>query len=377
MKFNIRSKALLAQLQPAGRAVSPKSVVPILSYFLWRVQNGELQLIGSDSENAVSAKCPVQDCDGEAAFCVEAARITELLKGFRDAELTFKYQPDKDNLTIVTDMGRYSLATIGAEHFPEVLAKKEDEGETSTATMPASVILAALDAVEFAKAKDDFRPQLCGVSFAFTPDAVTIAATDSHVLAKYRNIRAAGGQASSFILPSSALPLLRAILTPDAEVTVEYNERAVVFRCGSRLCRCSLAKGRFPDYERIIPRDNNVKAVVELEPLRQALRRMTVFADQESYLARVTFDREGVEIAVMGMSSNAREKVPCLYEGAEPLTVAFHTKRLGELLASFNTANVRILMKDAERPVLFLPGEQTKDAEVTVLTVPLRLGNDA
>lgn len=203
MNFNVKAKTLLAQLVVVGKAIAPKSAIQILSNFLFEVADGNLTITGSDTDNTVTTIIPVENADANGKFCIESKRLTELLKALPDCNVNFMVNDATHEVRIKYDNGKFDLTALPGNDYP-ISDDIKPESVVGTLTMPTSQILNALDKVEFATSTDDLRPQMQGVLWDVSEDAITFVASDTRVLGKYRSTQITPGIVCNFILHSVA-----------------------------------------------------------------------------------------------------------------------------------------------------------------------------
>ena len=228
MKFIVSSSNLLSHLQSISKAISVKSSVPILDHFLFDLVDGVLTITASDLESTLITKMEPENIEGEGSIALEAKRLLDILKEFPEQPLTF----EMDNETLTTDIfsenGKFSVVGSPADEFPK--QAELDDTDSNLIKLPAALLDEAINKTIFATASDELRPVMNGIYFDLNSEAVTIVASDSHKLVKYRRADAKADKEASFILPKKPASLLKNVLSNETDdVTIEFDDKNAVF----------------------------------------------------------------------------------------------------------------------------------------------------
>lgn len=375
MKFSVHSKQMLAQLTAVGKVVNPKSALSILTNFLFELSDNSLTITGTDTENTVKVSVPVSDTEGRGKFCLDARRVTELLKAMPDSLVTFDIDDATFAVTIKYTNGKYNLVAIRGDEFP---LQAEAEGDVLYRfNIPSGVILNAFDRVSFAVGTETIRPQMMGIYWDIKPDSITFVATDTRVLAKYRNTQTAPSVEGAFTLPTKAVTLVRALVGKDTTVTIEGLANMVVFTGETFTLRAVLLKGKFPDYNRVIPTTHATQVAIDRNMLTDAVSRVSICGDSGSNLIKMQFSPMDVIVTAQNndFSISGTETVNCLTTGDE-LTIGFSGVYLKGILGTLATQNIFIRMLGYNRPALFLPSENDEFGELVLLCMPMSIKAD-
>lgn len=373
MKFNVKAKTLLAQLVVVGKAIAPKSALQILSNFLFEVADGNLTITGSDTDNTVTTNIPVENADANGKFCIEAKRLTELLKALPDCNVTFMVNDATHEVRIKYEKGKFDLTAHPGSEYP-LTDEIKPESIVGTLTMPTTQILNALDKVGFATSTDDLRPQMQGVLWDVTEDAIIFVATDTRVLGKYRSTQIAPGIVCNFILHSRAIPLVRALISKESNVTITITDNAIFFKGDSFKMRTCKVNGRFPDYNRVIPVNSPFSMEIDRTDLADAVDRVSICADPTHSLIRMQISPMDVLVSAQNINFNTSgsESVGCTYNG-ENMEIGFSASYLKNVLKAMDTRTITLKLTDNTRPGLFLPSENDEFGELTLLCMPMSL----
>lgn len=371
MKFSAQSKTLLAKLTAASKAMSPKTAIDILNYFLFRLDNGTLHVTASDQENIVTVAMAVSNAEGNGKVCINAKRILALLKVMPDAEVNFDIDDSNLEVNIKYTNGEYNLVGQSGDVFPES-SPIPDEDVLARLNLPTAVVIDGLAKVSFAASEDALKPQLQGVLWDLAEDAVVFVATDTRQLAKFRTTRFQPGVACPFILSTKTVQLLPALIGQEANVAITVTEKSVEMQGEGYKVRTLRVAGNYPNYNRVIPTQNINVATFNRAALSAALERVGLCAPSSTNLVRLTFTMYDVKLHSSDISTGylGQETVACDYSGAE-MTVGLSATILSKILENLPTETAQLRLNAPNTPLLILPSENDEHGELTIVMMPM------
>lgn len=372
MKFNVPGKAFAAQLQAVSKVISAKNTISILDNFLLTLSGDRLYIKGSDSENVFQATLEVFDAQGEGSIALNSKRLLEVSKEVSSQPLTVEVDEESCNVKISFPSGQFSFVGINAAEYPR---KKDEEMEKFNISIPAKVVQKGIDATLFAVSADPIRPIMTGILWDFKTDNMTFVSTDTHILVKYVNRSVAPDMEHQFVLPAKPATILRSVLSEDdVMVDVEGDAKKVLFRFGGYELSSKLVKGKFPDYNRVIPQNNPFRLSVDRNTLLTAVRRVSIFANPASGLVRLGLSDTDIELKAQDLDSftDACEHVTCHYEG-NPMNIGFKAENMKNVLTNLKGDDVLVLLSDPARPGLFMPEEKNENEETIMLQMPMQV----
>lgn len=379
MKFSINSKTLLKKVSAAKSVISNKVTIPALSMFLFELKDSELTITAADHEHLVKATVSVEDAESDGAVCVDAKRVTDILKSMPDCQLRFALNEKTNELFIYYPNGKFKIAGVGAENYP-LRDEPDGSGHTAVIRVSAPLLLSAFDKVGFAVETDEFRPVLQGMLFDVKDGSVTFAGTDTHKLAVYSvnaQVTANGGaDTCQTIVHARSFPVIKAFLATQTEVEVFIAESAVTFRGNGFLIRATPLHGRFPDYSRVIPQSSPNTVVIDRAAFLNAVNRVSLCADEAMNLLRLKFTDGNVVIGSGENYSNAEaeESMPCNYSGEE-ITIGFKADYIKGILGVVASRDVELKLTSPERPAVLTPVDDDEVGNHTLLCIPLVITN--
>lgn len=373
MKFNVSSTKLFAQLQAVSRVIAAKNSLQILEAVLFDLNGDVLTLTASDSETTIRTSLIVEDAQGAGKVAVGGKLLLDTLKEFPEQPLTFQIDDQNFGLNITSSNGTYSFVGANGLEYPEMPV----EDGNNTFTMPANVLLDAINKTIFCTADDELRPVMNGIYFDLNEEKITMVATDAHRLVRYANDSVKGSQAVSFILPKKPAQLLRQVLQKEAEdVVVTFGQKNAKFVFGTTVIVCRQIEGRFPNYNAVIPQNNTNKVVVDRQTIVNACKRVAVFANTGTSLLKLALSENQIKISAQDIdfSTSAEETIACDYSGM-PMAIGFKAPFLIEILSNIASQDVLIQLADPARAGLILPAENEEGQDLLILLMPMLLND--
>jgi DNA polymerase-3 subunit beta len=370
MKFISSTSSLLRQLQNINGVIGTRTVIPILEYFLFEVEDGKLTITGTDLEVSMRTTLPVEAKE-DGRIAVPSKLIIDILKTLPEQPVTFTINPENKSVELTSDSGKYKIAGESADDFPKFPTV---EG-ASAASFPASVLASAIESTAFSIGNDELRPAMTGLYFQMTPDELRFVSTDGNKLVLYKRSDVRAENEEAFILPKKALNLLRnALPSEDVPVTMEYNRLNAHFMLNNLHLVCRLIDERFPDYKAAIPVDTPNKLRVNRNELLNALRRTVIFSNKTTN--QVRFKISGSELIItaqdIDFSNEAQERLSCEYEGND-MEIGFNAKFMIDMLGILHGDDVVLSLSEYNRPGVLRPAEQGAGEEVLMLLMPIVL----
>lgn len=373
MKFNVSSKALYNATSAVSKVINSKNALAILDNFLIRLKGNELTITASDQENALTARLEVESAKGEGAICLGARRLVELLKEIPDQGVKVEINDDTLEMQLSYQSGHYSFVGIPGDQYPEF--KAESVGEPISFSLATEQMIAGLDNTMFATSTDEYRAIMQGVLLDIAPESVTFVATDTRKLVRYTDSRTAPGVKGSCVIPSKPANIIKNVFAKDETLNFTMNSRSAVIESDRYTFQCTFLNGNYPDYNRVIPRNNTQVLTVDRSALLTAVRRVGIFVEVDGGLEkfRITPDNILIKSNDPSLCTSAREQVPCSFTGTE-LTIGFSAGYLLEILNTLKGQDVIVNLGDAGRPGVFRPGEEPDNTELLMLLMPMTVG---
>jgi len=366
MKFTITREQLQEGLAAVSAAIPTKTTLPVLSNVLLEATKQGLRLSGTDLDIAVGTTVAA-DVDTEGAITLPAKKLVDIARELPSAPIRITGAGEQ-RVSIECGRSRFKLLGMAREEFPSFPAVKFD-GAWKAA---AGVVQKLVSHVAFAASTEESRPILNGVLWELRPDRMRMVATNGHRLAKM-DVPASGGSTADLIVPPKALEQIRRLFAADSDVQVARSDNHIGFRAGGKVVFSRLIEGPYPNYEQVIPRENDKAATVDKAAMGAALRRMSVVASDQTHRIRLAFSGGTAKFSVQTPDlGEAQDELAVTYEG-EPLEIGFNATYLLEILKYMPTDEVRFTFKAPERAATIEPVGWNDPASYMCLVMPLRL----
>ena len=274
-----------------------------------------------------------------------------------------------EHVTVECEATRFRVHGLPPEDFPGFPELGFEKGFTVTAGLVEKMAART----SFATSSEDTRPILNGVLWQIGDDAMHMVATNGHRLAR-TSVKFEDGKrpARDVIVPPKALAQVGRIFAPDDELRVASDEKQIGFQGERGELFSRLIEGPYPNYEQVIPRDNDKRLRADKEKLASALRRMAVIASDQTHRVRMSMDEDTLKFHVSTPDvGEGSEQMTVSYEGAA-LDIGFNANYLLEVLRFIDTDEVEMSFKAPERAALLQPADGERDAYLC-LVMPLRL----
>lgn len=376
MKFTVSSADLLEALNTVKGAVPSKSTLPILECILFEQDGDALKLSATDLEISIVRRLPVQfETNGtpeEARIAVPSKRLLDTLRALPDLPLEFTANSDFE-ITLETDKGHYKMVGHDGSDYPE-LPELADEKQIMA---EGTLLQRAIQKTSFAVSKDALRPAMMGVYFQIGPDGTRAVATDGHRLVKLDLQGITNTDELAFIVPEKAMKLAGRVADDEA-CTLRVDDGHVAFEFGSARVLARLIDETYPNYEAVIPNENDRTLTVNRTGLLNAVKRVGLYSSSMTNQIRLAIQSDQINISAEDIerSSEAEEMVPCDYD-ADDMTIGFNSNYLTEVLGNIDADEVMFKLGSPNRAGIVLPLEQAEDEDILMLIMPVMLNTYA
>lgn len=329
MEFVIKQSVLKEELGFVQGIVEKKSTIPVLSNILIEsVGENTIRIVGTDLD--VTIRCEANaDIKQAGAMCIQARKLFDIVRLLDDADVHFTKE---ENEWVKLNCGKsnFKLAGVSRDQFPEVPNFKNAPMKLS-----ADIFNHFIQNTAFAITNEQSRFTLSGAKFMIENGSARMVTTDGHRLAFIEKKLAdeAAAESMDALIPKKALMELTKI-SRDAKGDVSFGEDAnhIYFEVNGRLLITRKLSGTFPNYEMVIPKDNDKRATFDADEMKTAIRRVSLMADERTRSIRMTIRSNEIEIGAQSSEEGeASEKVSADYNGDE-VQVGFNSQYLQEFL---------------------------------------------
>ena len=372
MKFIVNSSYLLKQLNAINGVITTNPVVPILENFLFEIAGGTLTITASDLQTSMMTELEVEAKE-DGSIAIPAKILLETLRNLPEQPVNFTIEESSYSIEISSDNGRYKLSGENATDFPRVPTVSDGY----SVNISSDVLGTAISNTIYATSNDELRPSMTGVFLKLDETNATFVATDSHRLIRYRRVDIVSDMSHSMIIPRKALTLLKATLPSEVtNVAMEFNTSNAFFDFNRIKMICRLIDERYPDYENVIPADNENNVTIGKAELLSSLKRIAIYANKTTHQVRLKITGSELMISSedLDFSNEANERLVCEHDG-EDIEIGFNAKFLIEMLGNISSDQLTFKLSAPNRAGLIEPSNKNKNEDILMLVMPVMLNN--
>ena len=370
MQFSVSKNALLKELNLLQGIVEKKSTIPILSNVLIETANAStISLVATDLDVSLQTECAAESAR-PGSIVLQARKLFEIVRNLPDAEINFARE-DNDWVKIVCVSSEFRIVGQAKEHFPST-----PKADKAGVTIPAAVLHSLINRTVFAITQEESRYALNGALLSFGEGKLQMVATDGHRLALAAaslEQAADGADALKVIIPKKALvELAKLTAGSEEELELSRDENHLYFEIQNRHLTSRMLAGQFPNYDLVLPKNNDKSISLNVDRITQAIRRAALMADERSHGVKVELTNGKLSITSQSADvGEAREVIPLDYTG-DNLSIGFNAQYVLDFLGVVGTDEVLFEFKDEQSPALLRPSGDG-EADYKYVVMPMRL----
>ena len=372
MKLTIERAALLRALGHVQSVVERRNTIPILSNVLLRAESGELALSATDMDLEIVASVAVQTAR-KGATTAPAHTLYDIVRKLREgAQVELDSAGDKGALTLRSGRSTFTLACLPPEDYPLMTG-----GDLAHSfTLSAADLKRLIDRTRFAISTEETRYYLNGIFLhaAKSNDVQMLraVATDGHRLARMEIPLPEGAAGMpGVIVPRKTVTELRKLIDEvEQDVQIALSDTKIRFSFGAAVLTSKLIDGTFPDYDRVIPSNNDKILEVQCKEFAEAVDRVSTISTEKSRAVKLTIERGSLMLsATSPENGTATEEIEVRYN-ASPLEIGFNSRYLLDITEQIEGEGARFAMADAASPTVV---RDTADASALYVLMPMRV----
>ena len=373
LEISISRQDLLRELTATQSVVERKTTIPILSNFLVEAEDGRLTIIATDLDQSIRTSAPAK-VKKSGSCTIPARKLYDYIKLLGDGDISIK---SLENHWVQIRSGRSNTKMVGMAraNFPQV----PEFPSSSITNIPAATLKNLIAKTIFAISNEESRYTLNGALLILKAESVAMVATDGHRLAHIEKVGETLANVSGerkTLVPRKALSELQSLLANSDAETVEFadDDHTLYFRVGQRVLTSRKLTGQFPNYEAVMPRDNNKFVVVRSEDLMGSIQRVAQFADERSGAVKLRLEQNELKISSQSTESGESEDTIETPYSFDPLIVGFNSAYLIDFLkATGSTGEVRLEFKDAQSAGQVRPEDPESEYKYRYIIMPMRI----
>jgi DNA polymerase-3 subunit beta len=308
------------------------------------------------------------DVESSGAITIPAKKLTEIARELPPAPVKVAAVGEQ-RITLECGQSKFKLLGLPRDEFPTFPQVRFNESWR----VRSGDLQKLISHTAFAVSSEESRPILNGVLWELRPDRMRMVATNGHRLTRMDLPVSSSGTASDLIVPPKALEQVRRLFPAEEELEIAQGDNHLGFRSPFTVVFTRLIEGPYPNYEQVIPRDNDRVAITDKVALTSALKRMSVIASDQTHRIRLSFNAGLLRFSVQTPDlGEAQDELPIRFTG-DPIDIGFNANYLLEILRYMPTEEVRITLKAPERAATLEPEGWNDSASYLCLVMPLRL----
>jgi DNA polymerase-3 subunit beta len=372
MEISVSKNDLLKELTATQGVVERKTTIPILSNFLFEAGGDKLSITATDLDLSLRTSCPAK-VKKEGSCTIPARKLYDYVKLLGDGDISIKLL---ENHWVQIRSGRSNTKMVGMAraNFPALPLFPAE----SALQLPAQVLRQLIAKTIFSISNEESRYTLNGALLVLKPESLTMVATDGHRLAhvEHNGTKLPVSGELKVLVPKKAMAELSTLLNSSDAQTVEFakDESTLFFRIGGRLLTSRQLTGQFPNYEAVLPRDNNKFVTVHCDELSAAIQRVAQFADERSNAIRMRVEKNELKVSSSNTETGESEdSIETAYTG-DAMVIGFNSQYLLEFLKVVGAGDVRFEFKDAQTAGQLRPDEAAdSEYRYRYIVMPMRI----
>ncbi len=366
--FKSTQDQVLSALQSVSGIVERRQTLPILANVMLRKTGASVQLTTSDLEIQIRTHAELGGDEGDFATTIAARKLIDILRTM-PADQTVSLESTGGKLILKGGKSRFTLQSLPAADFPLV---QEAANFGPTFSVPQQTLKALMNRVAFSMAIHDIRYYLNGILFVAEGNNLSLVATDGHRLA-YANatLDVAIPSKQEVILPrKTVLELQRLLSDKDGAIDMQFAGNQAKFSFDGMEFVTKLVEGKFPDYNRVIPRNHTNELVLGRQTLLSSLQRTAIMTSDKFKGVRLNIEPGSLRIAASNAEQEeATDEIEIEYAG-DAIEIGFNVTYLMDVLTNMNQDMVRLSLSDGNSSALItLPDSE----DFKYVVMPMRI----
>jgi len=374
MEFSCGRDEMVFGVKVAGRALGRATSMPILTGIKLETQGNQLNLYATDLERAIWCSVPIENSGGDEVVVLNGELLSKIANTLPADKLTVKTVKGTGKVEIVCGGATFDLFMLPKEDYPEIptlpakricqLAKPQLERALELTTFSAHM------------ARDTSRLSLTGVDLVLEKNSLKMVATNGYRLAlKEEKLESAASVEGEFLAAADSLRDLASILSQlkAEQVELYQSDNYLFFKSGPVVFVARLIDEEYPDFDKVVPRDNTIGLLLDRQVFLNALQRAQITAAEES--DAVILNASGTKLQ---LSSQAAEKGEAqetleLKKKISEVKISFRAEYLIDALKRVKSEEVTLWLADAESAGLLEPSESEDDRGFLYVCMPIRM----
>lgn len=374
MKFSTSIKHFQDAVNKVAQAIPNKVLDPRYENLHITLENQALTLFATDGEMSITASTDVESAD-QGNLGVKARTILDFLRSMYDTGVSFEVErqqmSEQGIVNIATDKGQYKIPCTF-----ESRAEKQDKTYDIEFKLEAEDLLNIIHKTIFACSIDGMRPAMMGVLFEIENNSLTAVSTDGHRLVRFRKAcEVTQQEKQKVVIPARVLSVLQKLVSEGTvKLSIDSTNKSIRFSTDNLVLDAALIAEQYPNYEAVIPLENDKKLNIERSLFYDSVKRVGRFSSIGDI--RFSLSPSSLQLAAENINEgeSAQEMLPCMYDN-EPIDIGFNSKFIEAALAHIDEDNVVVELSSPTTAVILKPEKEKDDDSLIILVMPVRINN--
>ncbi len=373
MEIAVSRQELLRELTATQSVVERKTTIPILSNFLLEADGDRIVITATDLDQSIRTSCTAK-VKKPGSCTIPARKLYDYIRLLGDGDISIKLL---ENHWVQIRAGRSNTRMVGMAraNFPQV----PEFPESSVTRIPTASLRTLIARTIFAISNEESRYTLNGALLIFKAESIAMVATDGHRLSHIEksgeSFVGISGE-KKILVPRKALQELQSLLSNSDVESIDFadDDSTLFFRIGHRVLTSRKLSGQFPNYEAVMPRDNNKFVIVRSEDLSSSIQRVAQFADERSGAIKMRIEQNELKVSSSSAEAGESEDTIETPYSFDPIVVGFNSAYLIDFLKAIgNAGEVRLEFKDAQSAGQMRPEDASDDYKYRYIIMPMRI----
>jgi len=368
MKFSIEQNLLVPPLQLVSGAVEKRQTLPVLANLLLKVDKGILSITATDLEIEMSVNIALECEYLEGDITVPARKLVDICRSL-SGDKPINVSLEENRLKVQSGRNRFSLSTISAQEFPNI----EDTLFTTKLELPSHTLKELIERTQFAMAQQDVRYYLNGMLFELDDKKLLTVATDGHRLALSKvelDQQITSDLVQAIVPRKGVMEAAKLLSSSDANCKIELNNNHIRISLAEYVFTSKLVDGRFPDYDKVLPKNALRELVSNRDSIKDAFSRASILCNEKFRGVRLLLGNDKLTIHANNPEQEEAEIELDVSYSDEPMEIGFNVNYLVDALNVIKTDSVRFNLGDANSSVLI---ESAENSDSLYVVMPMRL----
>ena len=353
MEFTINRDAFLKSISHAYGIIEKKTTLPILANILIEAKNSKIKITATDLDIIYSEEISVQNLSKEGSTTTSATVLYDILRKLEpNAEINFSLQ-NANKLKMVSSNSKFNLLCITPDNFP----LSEENIEQNTFEVPSKKILKLLNKTKISISNDETRHYLNGIFLHKTKSGnktfLSGVATDSHRLSSSSLEIDSNTNFESIILPKKTIYQLISLLEQnDSSIKISNNKSKIKFQLDKGILVSKVIDGRFPDYSKVIPSDNEKVLQIKLNEFKNSIERVTTVSSDKKEGVKMNISKDVLQLSVNSPNSGEGSETMKVSFNSNDMAISFNSRYLIDITSQIEDESIVLNLKDSGSPVI-------------------------